>query len=359
MFRALYVSLLAVLLASEVKGQSLAGVWQGAESETGQPGMAWPTVLRLQYGESKTMFGVLYQEILHDPGSSVSFQIQGTQAGTQLQITETRVLYQRFRDPDNYWCQGAVTFTYDAAEEKLTGRATYRPVGTCDFGKFTLYRIKLKSAATVPAGKPTTIHVTGREVQWYADAELNQPVNRGGTFRTSLTKTTTFYLTQGYYPTSQQTPVAVTIQVVPPKSAPKTPLAVRPPAKQPAPAAGKKLPAAAPLVTTTPVVLPKVLFFLGTAELLPAGEASLHQLVRELRARPALKIRVAGHTDQVGEDQKNLALSEKRAATVKAFLLRAGIDPARISTIGYGGAHPLFPSPDARNRRVEVEEMRD
>lgn len=358
MFRALYVSLLALVLASEVKGQSLAGVWQGAEWDDQRPGLAWPTVLRLQPGEGTAMFGVLYQELLHDDGSSVSFQIQGTHLGNQLRVDETRVLYERYRDPDFFWCQGSVTFTYDPAEEKLTGRASYRPVGNCESGEFVLYRIKLKSAATVPAGKLTAIQVTGREVQWYTDAALTQRVNQGPVYRTILNKTTTFYLTQGFYPTSQQTPVSVTIQVTPARSVSKTtPLASRPPTKKPL--AGPKAPAPKLLVTTSPVVLPKVLFFLGTAELLPAGEASLHQLVRELRARPTLKIRVAGHTDQVGEDHKNLTLSEKRATAVKAFLVKAGIDPARISTIGYGGVRPLFPSPDARNRRVEVEAMQN
>ncbi|WP_048825830.1 OmpA family protein [Hymenobacter sp. DG25B] len=358
MFRALWVSLLALVLAREGKSQSLAGVWQGAEWDDQRPGLAWPTILRLQPGEGTAMFGVLYQELLHDASSSVSFQLQGTQLGNQLRINETRILYERYRDPDFFWCQGSVTFTYDPAEEKLTGRASYRPVGNCETGEFHLYRIKLKSAATVPAGRSATIQVTGRDVQWYTDAALTRRVNQGTSYRTILSKTTTFYLTQGFYPTSQQTAVSVTIQVVPSRSAPQ-PLATRPLAKRADAAVGRQAKNSTALVTNTPVVLPKVLFFQGTAELLPAADASLHQLVRELQARPRLRIRLAGHTDQVGEDQKNLTLSEKRATAVKAFLVKSGIESARISTIGYGGARPLFPSPDARNRRVEVEEMRD
>jgi outer membrane protein OmpA-like peptidoglycan-associated protein len=43
---------------------------------------------------------------------------------------------------------------------------------------------------------------------------------------------------------------------------------------------------------------------------------------------------------------------------VKAYLVKAGIAAARISTAGYGDSRPLHPSPDARNRRVEVEEVK-
>jgi outer membrane protein OmpA-like peptidoglycan-associated protein len=105
------------------------------------------------------------------------------------------------------------------------------------------------------------------------------------------------------------------------------------------------------------VVLPKVLFRLGTAELLPEGAPALDQLATELKNRPALKVRVAGHTDKIGEPQKNQVLSEQRAEAVKAYLVKAGIEAERITTIGYG-ARPLYSSPDARNRRVEVEEVK-
>jgi outer membrane protein OmpA-like peptidoglycan-associated protein len=107
------------------------------------------------------------------------------------------------------------------------------------------------------------------------------------------------------------------------------------------------------------VVLPKVLFKLGTAELLPDGYPALNQLANELKARPTLKLRVAGHTDKIGEPQKNQTLSEQRAEAVKAYLVKAGVAAERISTIGYGDTQPLYPSPDARNRRVEVTEVQD
>ncbi|WP_426059323.1 OmpA family protein [Hymenobacter sp. B1770] len=354
----------ALLLAGPGQAQSLTGVWQGVESDTGEEEGYWPAVLRLQKSKGNALFGVLYQEVGGNPAISVTFQMQGTQTGAVMRLEHQRKLNETGRTRTSYWCDGAISFTYDAKLEKLTGRATYRPVGTCDMGTFTFYRIKLKSAATVKAGAETTIRVSGRNVMWYADADMKEPVATGNTYPTRLNKTTTFYLVQGYYPTSQSPVVPITIQVTgkapAAKPAPLTaapapapagpPVAARPDTAKPA--------RPAPIIAATPVVLPTVLFKLGTPELLAEALPTLDQLAAELKARPTLKVRVAGHTDKIGEPQKNLILSEQRAEAVKSYLVKAGIAADRIATVGYGDARPLYPSPDARNRRVEVEEVK-
>lgn len=360
MKRSFWCGIGALLLAGPCMGpaqaQSLSGVWQGVETDTGEPDAYWPAVLRVQKSKGTSLFGVLYQEVGEQPGITVTFQMQGTRTATGLQLDHVRKLNETGRTPMNHWCDGSITFTYDAAQEKLTGHATYRPVGTCDVGTFTLYRIKRKSAATVRARAESTIRVSGRNVQWYADADLKRPVATGNTYRTKLLRTTTFYLKQGYYPTEETPVVPITIQVAGTVPAPKrTPAA---PVPAPAPARPDTArPAPAPIVAAPPVVLPTVLFKLGTPELLPEGRPALDQLAAELKARPALRLRVTGHTDKIGEPQKNLALSEQRAEAVKSYLVNAGIAAERISTIGYGDARPLYPSPDARNRRVEVAAM--
>ncbi|WP_170865189.1 OmpA family protein [Hymenobacter psychrotolerans] len=332
-----------MLASFTASAQSLSGVWQGVETDTGEPGAVWPAVLRLQKSSGTNLFGVLYQEVGDEASRSVTFQVQGPRTATGLRLDHVRKLSETGSTLSTYWCEGSITFTYDPKLEKLTGRATYRPVGTCGVGTFTLYRIRLKSAGTVAAGTESTLRVSGRNVVWYADAALKQPVATGNTYRTTLSKTTTFYLTQAYYPTRQSTAVPITIQVTgaaPKPAAPAAPDTVRP----------------APLLAATPVVLPTVLFRLGTAELLPEGLPALEQLATELKARPDLRLRVAGHTDKIGEPQKNQVLSEQRAGAVKAYLVKAGIPAARISTTGYGDSRPLYPSPDARNRRVEVSQ---
>ncbi|MVN77220.1 OmpA family protein [Hymenobacter sp. HMF4947] len=357
---------LAWLLAGPGRAQSLAGAWQGVETKTGEDGI-WPSMLRLQPGRGELLFGVLYQEVGSEPETTVTFQVQGTRSGPGLRLEHVRKLDETRRSPFSYWCYGSITFTYDATLEKLTGVATYLPQGDCDTGTFTFYRIKLKSAASVPAGALSTLRVSGRDVRWFADPERKQPLATGNSYRTKLTKTTTFYLTQGYYPTADSPAVPITIQVAgtakaapTPRPTPKAPSAPAAPAPTPTPPAPADSLAATPPAPTpapAPVVLPTVLFQLGTAELLPTGGPALKQLAADLLANPALRLRIAGHTDRIGEPGKNQVLSEQRAEAVKAYLTKAGVAADRIQTSGYGDTRPLYPSPDPRNRRVEIEKL--
>jgi outer membrane protein OmpA-like peptidoglycan-associated protein len=70
------------------------------------------------------------------------------------------------------------------------------------------------------------------------------------------------------------------------------------------------------------------------------------------------RVQVYGHTDDIGTEAYNQELSERRAQTVRDYLVEAGIDPKIISSKGFGKSNPLVPgnSPEARatNRRVEV-----
>ncbi|TDN38123.1 hypothetical protein A8B98_25310 [Hymenobacter sp. UV11] len=356
----------ALLLAGPAQAQSLTGAWQGVED----PGAAryYPSVLRVQRGAGEELFGILYEQIGDEPSITVTFQMEGPRTAGGLRLRHVRKLDETGRTSSSYWCgDGEITFTYHAKEEKLTGHATYAPHGDCDTGEFTFYRVRLKSAATVRAGALSTLRVSGRDVRWFADAELKRPVATGNTYPTRLRRTTTFYLTQGYYPTPESPVVPITIQVAGTQPAARpAPVAAAPlPAPRPAltdsalrpapPAASA--PAPAPTPTPAPVVLPTVLFKKGEAELLPEASPALEELAATLRARPGLRLRVAGHTDRVGEPGKNQVLSEQRATAVKEYLVKAGIGPERLDTAGYGDTRPLYPSPDVRNRRVEVSEI--
>jgi len=363
----------AMLLASyvlPVHAQSLAGVWQGVEDEFDKKEYC-PSVLRIQQRAGDDLFGVLYQQAGAQGGVSVTFQMEGVPTPAGLTLTHVRKLNETGRSFFRYWCAGSITFTYDAPQEKLTGHATYDPQGECSTGEFTFYRIRLKSAATVPAGALSTLRISGRDLRWYADAELKQPVATGNTYATRLSKTTTFYLRQGYFPTAESPVVPITIRVSGTARGPATelvaapapaPLALLAPvAIAPTPLPPLRLmalpPAALPALSATPAVLPTVLFRVATAELLPAARPALDQLAAELKSRPGLRLRIAGHTDKVGESTKNQLLSEQRAEAVKNYLVQAGVAAGRLSTVGYGDTQPLYPSPDARNRRVAVAEV--
>ena len=96
---------------------------------------------------------------------------------------------------------------------------------------------------------------------------------------------------------------------------------------------------------------------LGAAQEFPRRAPALDRLATSLQGDPALRLRIAGHTDRLGEPGKNQVLSEQRAAAVKAYLVKNGVAAARLKTVGYGDSRPLHPSPDVRNRRVEIEKL--
>jgi OOP family OmpA-OmpF porin len=74
---------------------------------------------------------------------------------------------------------------------------------------------------------------------------------------------------------------------------------------------------------------------------------------------PSLKVDLSGHTDWIGTEGYNQALSERRADTVKKYLTRKGVDANRITTHAYGETKPVAPNDTtegrALNRRVEVK----
>ncbi|MGI4759348.1 MAG: OmpA family protein [Janthinobacterium lividum] len=359
MKRVFWVYLLpALLLAGRAGAQSLTGVWQGVEDEFDKQRYC-PSVLRVQQRAGTDLFGILFQQAGSQAGITVTFQMEGSPTPAGMRLQHAGKLTETGQSRSRYWCgDGTIAFTYDAAQEKLTGHAEYEPYGNCDTGEFTFYRVKLKSAATVPTGALSTLRVTGREVRWYADADRTQLVATGNTYPTRLRKTTTFYLTQNFYATAESPVVPITVRVsgVAPPIIP-TPAPARLDTLRPV-RIPLQLPSAAviPPLAASPVVLPTVLFKLATAELLPAARPALNALANELNARPDLRLRVAGHTDRVGETTKNQLLSEQRAEAVKAYLVQAGVAAERLSTVGYGDTRPLYPAPDARNRRVEVQQ---
>lgn len=96
------------------------------------------------------------------------------------------------------------------------------------------------------------------------------------------------------------------------------------------------------------------------------NKAVLHPEDKELLSRIAgilltssdYRIDIHGHTDDVGTEEYNLGLSERRAQAVRDYLVEAGINPGIISIEGFGKSRPRFPGTDdearSRNRRVEV-----
>jgi outer membrane protein OmpA-like peptidoglycan-associated protein len=101
-----------------------------------------------------------------------------------------------------------------------------------------------------------------------------------------------------------------------------------------------------------------VLFAFDSSVIRNEARPTLARVVRALAMNPGKNISIAGHTCDIGSEQYNQGLSERRAASVKRFLVESGIDENRISTEAYGELRPLVPniSEEARrmNRRVEM-----
>jgi outer membrane protein OmpA-like peptidoglycan-associated protein len=86
--------------------------------------------------------------------------------------------------------------------------------------------------------------------------------------------------------------------------------------------------------------------------------AILGDVAQALRDTPAIKkMRIEGHTDSVGNDTANLRLSQKRADSVMAQLIKLGIDPGRLEAVGFGETRPIASNATkagrAENRRIE------
>jgi outer membrane protein OmpA-like peptidoglycan-associated protein len=89
------------------------------------------------------------------------------------------------------------------------------------------------------------------------------------------------------------------------------------------------------------------------------AKAILDQVADALQARPDIKVEIAGHTDGIGTVPYNLKLSDRRAKSVKRYLVAKGIDSGRMTTIGYGKSRPIADNNTdegrALNRRVELK----
>jgi peptidoglycan-associated lipoprotein len=91
------------------------------------------------------------------------------------------------------------------------------------------------------------------------------------------------------------------------------------------------------------------------AALTPEATEKLTRYVVALKQYPEVKVRIEGHCDERGTTEYNLALGERRALSARRFLIKAGIEKIRLSTVSYGEERPLDPRHNeeawAKNRR--------
>ncbi len=134
-----------------------------------------------------------------------------------------------------------------------------------------------------------------------------------------------------------------------PKPQPKPKRTVKP---QPVAKPPKEL-----VVNTFQKYIPKsVEFNQAKSKILPVSYAELDKLADFLVKHPNHKVRIEGHTDNIGDEDKNFELSERRAYAVAAYLVKKGVPSKQLDAKGFGGSRPLVVSKDKKynpeNRRV-------
>jgi outer membrane protein OmpA-like peptidoglycan-associated protein len=128
-------------------------------------------------------------------------------------------------------------------------------------------------------------------------------------------------------------------------------------AMKPKPVAKAPKPAPAP---PAPQVARKFLVFFdfNSSQLTDESRTIIEAAVTSSKEVPITVIEATGHADRSGPDRYNMALSERRAAAVKAELMRRGVPVGEIVTQGKGEREPLVQTPDGarepQNRRVEI-----
>ena len=90
----------------------------------------------------------------------------------------------------------------------------------------------------------------------------------------------------------------------------------------------------------------------------PDAAVILDEAASMLSEHPSASVNIAGYTDSIGTDAYNQGLSERRAKSVKDYLVKKGVDGSRLTATGYGETNPIASNATkdgrALNRRVEL-----
>jgi OmpA-OmpF porin, OOP family len=107
-----------------------------------------------------------------------------------------------------------------------------------------------------------------------------------------------------------------------------------------------------PIAVGDKIVLKNIYFEVSKSDLLHASYAELNKLVSMMHDNPLMVIRLEGHTDVVGDPEANLELSQDRVEACQAYLVKQGIQSARIEAKGYGDTRPIVKKGTDEERKV-------
>ena len=113
-----------------------------------------------------------------------------------------------------------------------------------------------------------------------------------------------------------------------------------------------------PLIADTKMVFDNITFDTNSAEIHEESYYELGRIVRLMKDNPTLRLEISAHTDDVGADDYNLHLSERRAKSITDYLISQGVPASSLTSKGYGKTKPIVPNTSAenraKNRRVEL-----
>lgn len=117
-------------------------------------------------------------------------------------------------------------------------------------------------------------------------------------------------------------------------------------------------------VNTQPIVIDNIYYEFDQTELTSEAKTVLDTTLLVLLSRyPSIQVEIASHTDNIGDEKYNQRLSERRANSVVKYLIFKGVSKNRLSAIGYGESHPVYPNqnndgsdnPVGRNKNRRTE----
>ena len=127
----------------------------------------------------------------------------------------------------------------------------------------------------------------------------------------------------------------------------------------------KKVIKLAPIKANESIVLNNVFFEFESYDLTKDSRSELNKLFNLLSNNPSIKVEIQGHTDSKGKKTFNKKLSQKRAESVRSYLVKKGINPIRVTAVGYGEDQPIAKNTNkdgsdneegrALNRRIELK----
>ncbi|MFA6125948.1 MAG: OmpA family protein [Bacteroidales bacterium] len=117
-----------------------------------------------------------------------------------------------------------------------------------------------------------------------------------------------------------------------------------------------------PIEQGAAIILENIFFAFNSFDLLPESGSDLAEILNLFRQNPGIMVEIAGYTDNVGTDEYNIILSQKRAESVMKYLISRGINPGQMIAKGYGRSGPIATNETEEgrrlNRRTEIKVIR-